>query len=152
MTEEVKRLNDQQAELCQKFEGGEGAKAALEALQKENNLIKENVSTLTQKNSELSSALENEKKTAASSNQDLNLQLTTARSKLTSLTNTKEDLLAANVALGQQVKEADKKAQLGKGREEELHKKVEQAIAQGKLLEEKTTKLENVVKEKVSIM
>jgi len=49
----VTRLRAQHTELCKKIEGGEGAKAALDALQKENELMKQNIDGAQIKNREL---------------------------------------------------------------------------------------------------
>lgn len=51
--DEIKRLNEQRSELCRRVEGGEGAKAALEALQQENEHLKEVVRQSGEKQTEL---------------------------------------------------------------------------------------------------
>lgn len=130
MKEEVKRLNDQHSELYRRVEGGEGAKAAVEALQQENELLKENITNLSGKNAEFSTSL-----------QQVEKQLETEES-------VKNELKARLASLQE---EGDKlKKEISKG--EEIQAKLNARIQDQNKDAENALKLQEKLKERVETL
>lgn len=149
LTDELKRLNDQHAELYRKFEGGEGASAALAALQLENTQLKENSTFLNQKISEQSATLQQTEKAMESEALNLKSTIEDLNRQLSAATEDSKALNSKNLELTGNVAELNKCVE---SKKEELEGLTQSFAAERKELEAKLAQSNDAGKSKVRII